>query len=198
GNLLASAIAYRLFFWMLPLALFVTAGLGFAEASSSGESQRVAGDMGFGKSVVSVVAKASDQAERSRWLLLVFALVGLYTAGAVARHLDRAPSRRRTLDAARARCAVSRCRCRADAPRERVLPVREDRELERALWRTRSGGHFAPWLVPRGSSDCGRRAPERHLVGTGRIALVEHAARLGLGGRPARGVGHAERITRSG
>jgi len=82
GNLLASAIAYRLFFWMLPLALFVTAGLGFAEASSSGESQRVAGDMGFGKSVVSVVAKASDQAERSRWLLLVFALVGLYTAGA--------------------------------------------------------------------------------------------------------------------
>jgi uncharacterized BrkB/YihY/UPF0761 family membrane protein len=81
GNLLASAIAYRLFFWMLPLALFVTAGLGFVEASSSGQSQRVAGNMGFGKSVAAVVANASDQAERSRWLLLVFALVGLYTAG---------------------------------------------------------------------------------------------------------------------
>lgn len=81
GNLLACAIAYRVFLWLLPLALLITAGLGFSEAAGGGQTERIGGDLGIGKSVIAVVADAARQAERSRLPLLALALFGLYTAG---------------------------------------------------------------------------------------------------------------------
>jgi uncharacterized BrkB/YihY/UPF0761 family membrane protein len=83
GNLLASAIAYRLFLWLLPVALLLSAGLGFVEAADrEGGAESVGEDLGFGRSLVTVVADAAEQAERSRWVLLLLALFGIYVAGA--------------------------------------------------------------------------------------------------------------------
>lgn len=82
GNLLASAIAYRIFLWLLPLALLLAAVLGYAEASGDGEPEALGKNLGLGSSVVGSVATAAEQAEGSRLVLLLLALFGLYTAGA--------------------------------------------------------------------------------------------------------------------
>jgi uncharacterized BrkB/YihY/UPF0761 family membrane protein len=82
GNLLASAIAYRLFLWMLPVALLMASLLGFAQASGRDQPEQVGEDLGLGKSVISTVAGAASQAEKSRYLLLFIALFGIYFAGA--------------------------------------------------------------------------------------------------------------------
>jgi uncharacterized BrkB/YihY/UPF0761 family membrane protein len=82
GNLLACAIAYRLFLWLLPLALVIAAVLGFIESSESGATEELGTDLALGRSVVTVVADAAQQAERSRWVILVMALVAMYSAGA--------------------------------------------------------------------------------------------------------------------
>ena len=81
GNLLACAVAYRLFLWLLPLALLIAAGLGFAEAAGQDQPAEVASDFGIGRSLLTVVSDAAGQAERSRVPLLALALVGLYSAG---------------------------------------------------------------------------------------------------------------------
>jgi uncharacterized BrkB/YihY/UPF0761 family membrane protein len=80
GNLLACAIAFRLFLWLLPMTLALTAGMGLVEASGSGRAGRLA-DSALGGSVVSAVSSAAEQAEKSRWILLVIAVIGLYSAG---------------------------------------------------------------------------------------------------------------------
>ena len=81
GNLLACAIAYRLFLWLLPLALLLSAALGFAQAEGSGEPEEIASDVGLARSITAVVADAAQQAERSRWVILALALFGIYSAG---------------------------------------------------------------------------------------------------------------------
>lgn len=81
GNLLACAIAYRVFLWLLPLALLIAAGLGFAQAAGSDRPAQWSGDIGLAKGVIQVVADAAAQAKRSRLPLLALALFGLYTAG---------------------------------------------------------------------------------------------------------------------
>ena len=81
GNLLACAIAYRLFLWFLPLSLLVAAALGFAQASSTTQPAELADDVGLARSVVTVVADAAAQAEGSRLPLLLAALTGVYLAG---------------------------------------------------------------------------------------------------------------------
>jgi uncharacterized BrkB/YihY/UPF0761 family membrane protein len=81
GNLLACAIAYRLFLWLLPFALLLAAVLGFVQASGSQGPEHLGDNLALGRSVVSVVADAAEQAERSRWIVLVLALVAMYSAG---------------------------------------------------------------------------------------------------------------------
>lgn len=81
GNLLACAIAFRVFIWLLPFALVITAGLGFLHASTSGDPQHLAEELGLGRSVIAVVGDSAEQAERSRYVMLGIALIGLYTAG---------------------------------------------------------------------------------------------------------------------
>ena len=82
GNVLASAIAYRLFLWILPLSLVITAGLGFLRANAEEDPNDVAESVGLSAYVASSVADAAEQAERSRWILLVVGLVALYFASA--------------------------------------------------------------------------------------------------------------------
>jgi len=82
GNLLASAIAYRLFLWILPLSLVIAAGLGFLRANTTEDPSDAAESVGLSAYVASSVADAAEQAERSRWILLVVGLIALYSASA--------------------------------------------------------------------------------------------------------------------
>ena len=80
GNLLACAVAYRLFVWFLPLALMLAALLGFLYEARARSPADAANDLGMGAYVVRTVNDAAQQANSSRWLLLVIALYGLYVA----------------------------------------------------------------------------------------------------------------------
>jgi uncharacterized BrkB/YihY/UPF0761 family membrane protein len=80
GNLLACAVAYRLFLWILPLALLVAGVLGLLHAAHPGTAGDVAGDLGMGAYITSTVASASDQASKTWWLLLGIALFAFYSA----------------------------------------------------------------------------------------------------------------------
>ncbi|MGE5225781.1 MAG: YhjD/YihY/BrkB family envelope integrity protein, partial [Planctomycetaceae bacterium] len=75
GGLLAGGLAYRLFLWQLPAAVFVVCLLGEvadAAARSPAEMLRRSRTSGV---IVSTVAKGIEQAGSNRWWLLVLGLV---------------------------------------------------------------------------------------------------------------------------
>jgi uncharacterized BrkB/YihY/UPF0761 family membrane protein len=80
GNLLASALAYRLFLWLLPVLLVLVAALGFLRDANPDNPADAARKLGLGGYVASTVADASEQAQRSRWILVIVGLVALYSA----------------------------------------------------------------------------------------------------------------------
>jgi hypothetical protein len=70
GGVLGGGLAYRFFFWILALAVFVAGGLGFA--SSSGEDVEAnAHEAGLTDALAQTVATAAHQSESGRWWLLV-------------------------------------------------------------------------------------------------------------------------------
>ena len=75
GPLLAGALAFRLFLWLLPAGLVVVACLGFF---SPGASQRAASGVGLG--FTSTIATATAQAHQGRWVLLATGLFALFQA----------------------------------------------------------------------------------------------------------------------
>jgi uncharacterized BrkB/YihY/UPF0761 family membrane protein len=79
GNLLACAIAYRLFLWLLPTALLMAGILGFLRDAGPSEPSDVARDLGLGAYVASTVGDAAEQASDSRWILVALAVIGLYS-----------------------------------------------------------------------------------------------------------------------
>lgn len=90
GSLLAGALAYRLFLWLLPLALVMAAGLGFIGAADREAPEELAGDLGLTAYVSSSVADAADQARGGRWALLVIGLVALAISSAAGAKTVRA------------------------------------------------------------------------------------------------------------
>jgi uncharacterized BrkB/YihY/UPF0761 family membrane protein len=82
GSLLAGALAYRLFLWMLPVTFVLAAGLGFLGAADRDAPEDVADDLGLTGYVSSTVADAARAAEDGRWVLLGIGLVALATASA--------------------------------------------------------------------------------------------------------------------
>jgi uncharacterized BrkB/YihY/UPF0761 family membrane protein len=90
GSLLAGALAYRLFLWLLPLALVLAAGLGFIGAADREAPEELAGDLGLTAYVSSSVADAADQARGGRWALLVIGLVALTISSAAGAKTVRA------------------------------------------------------------------------------------------------------------
>ena len=76
GALLAGALAFRLFLWLLPAGLLLVALLGF---SSPDEVNRDLTGAGLGGFAASTIAQATAQAHQARWLLLLIALVALYS-----------------------------------------------------------------------------------------------------------------------
>ena len=72
GGIIAGALAFRLFIWMLPMALVAVAGLGIASRAESESPERAAHSVGLGGLVSSSVAHASEG--KSWWYAL---LVGI-------------------------------------------------------------------------------------------------------------------------
>ena len=71
ARLLAGGIAFRVFLWLLPAALFVAALGGLVQPSGDASPERVAQDLGLAASVASTVAEATRQSDRGAVALIV-------------------------------------------------------------------------------------------------------------------------------
>src|SRR5262245_40891209 len=86
GGIIAGALAYRLFIWLLPLALVVVVGLGVAADAASESPEEAAKSVGLASLVSSSVASAA--ADVNRWYALLVGIpVLLYTTRSVLRAL---------------------------------------------------------------------------------------------------------------
>jgi membrane protein len=75
GGIIAGALAYRLFIWLLPLALVAVAGLGIAADASSETPEKAATSLGFEGLVSSSIANAADSP--NRWYALLIGIPAL-------------------------------------------------------------------------------------------------------------------------
>jgi uncharacterized BrkB/YihY/UPF0761 family membrane protein len=78
GGMIAGALAYRLFIWMLPLALVLVAGLGIAAEVSSRSPNQAARSLGLAGLVSTSVANASKGS--ARWYALAVGIPVLFLA----------------------------------------------------------------------------------------------------------------------
>jgi uncharacterized BrkB/YihY/UPF0761 family membrane protein len=74
GWLLAGGLAYRLFFWLVPLGLVVAAVLSFWESEDPDSLENAARDFGVGQSAVQTSREAIEQGAHSRWYFLIVGL----------------------------------------------------------------------------------------------------------------------------
>ena len=72
GGIIAGALAYRLFIWLLPLALVVVAGLGIAADANSESPRDAATSLGAGGLVSSSISSAADSP--NRWYALLIGI----------------------------------------------------------------------------------------------------------------------------
>jgi uncharacterized BrkB/YihY/UPF0761 family membrane protein len=72
GGLIAAALAYRLFIWLLPVALVAVAGLGIAADASSGTPEDAAESLGFEGLISNSVANAAESP--NRWYALLIGI----------------------------------------------------------------------------------------------------------------------------
>lgn len=68
ASVLAGGISYRLFFWLLPLALILGGVLGFSSSASADEAAR---SFGLTATIASAVGDSVADANRGRWALLL-------------------------------------------------------------------------------------------------------------------------------
>jgi uncharacterized BrkB/YihY/UPF0761 family membrane protein len=86
GGIMAGALAYRLFIWLLPLALVLVAGLGVAANASSSSPEQMADSMGLAGFVSSSVAGAANSP--ARWYALLIGIpILVFTTRSVLRTL---------------------------------------------------------------------------------------------------------------
>lgn len=86
GGIIAGALAYRLFIWLLPFALVLIAGLGFAAGASSTSPQSEAKSLGLAGLVSSSIASAAKGS--ARWYALAVGVpVLLYVTRSLLRGL---------------------------------------------------------------------------------------------------------------
>lgn len=78
GGIIAGALAYRMFIWMLPFALVLVAGLGIAADASSTSPTGAADSIGLAGLVSSSVASAANSS--SRWYALGVGVPTLFLA----------------------------------------------------------------------------------------------------------------------
>ena len=88
GGLLAGALAFRLFLWLLPVGLLLVAVAGFAAASRSTDD--VGSGLGLTAYVTGVIADTGKEAQDGRWLTVIVALVALHSTSSSAARALRA------------------------------------------------------------------------------------------------------------
>jgi uncharacterized BrkB/YihY/UPF0761 family membrane protein len=74
GSLLAGGIAFRIFLWLLPAALFAAGVVGVLRPSGSAQPDHVAHTLGLGASVVTIVRQATRQSQEAPVLLLAIGI----------------------------------------------------------------------------------------------------------------------------
>lgn len=93
GSLLAGALAFRLFVWLLPCCLLLAAILGFS-ASGGYSVADLAAERGLGPFTTSALDQVASQAERGRYVTGALGLALLLAAGlSLGRALDRVHDR---------------------------------------------------------------------------------------------------------
>ena len=85
AGLLAGGLAYRLFFWLVPLGLVFAAVLSFWYEDDRGGLQEAASEFGLGGAATRSAMDAIAQESHARWYFLVagILLLGWFTAGVV-------------------------------------------------------------------------------------------------------------------
>jgi uncharacterized BrkB/YihY/UPF0761 family membrane protein len=81
GNVLAGAVAFRLFVYILPLVLGVVALGGVVHGVDEDAATSVGDGLGMGAYVLDSVGTAVEQSSRALWVLLPLAAVAIYTGG---------------------------------------------------------------------------------------------------------------------
>jgi uncharacterized BrkB/YihY/UPF0761 family membrane protein len=86
GGIIAGALAYRLFIWMLPLALVLVGGLGIAADAAEETPEEAADSLGMGGLISHSIASAATG--NGRWYALLIGIpILVYTTGSVLRVL---------------------------------------------------------------------------------------------------------------
>jgi uncharacterized BrkB/YihY/UPF0761 family membrane protein len=86
GGIIASALAYRLFIWLLPLALVAVAGLGFAADAAEQTPDEAVDELGLAGLVSNSVASAAEGS--GRWYALIIGIpILVYATRSVLRAL---------------------------------------------------------------------------------------------------------------
>jgi uncharacterized BrkB/YihY/UPF0761 family membrane protein len=81
GPLLAGGVAYRVFLWLLPAALFVVALFGLTSSLAERSPSELAREVGVGSSVAGVIARAVEDTGAARWWLILLGGVLTVWAG---------------------------------------------------------------------------------------------------------------------
>jgi uncharacterized BrkB/YihY/UPF0761 family membrane protein len=89
GTLLAGALAFRIFIWLLPCCLLLTALVGFSSATTRTPDE-LTRDLGMSPLTANLLGQVGAQAEHGRYVTALLGLVLLVWAGlALGRVLDR-------------------------------------------------------------------------------------------------------------
>jgi uncharacterized BrkB/YihY/UPF0761 family membrane protein len=84
GCLLAGALAYRLFLWLLPFTLVLVAGLGFLASASEDGPKDLADRIGVVGIAAESISRAGADAEQARFIALFVGIPALYLASVAA------------------------------------------------------------------------------------------------------------------
>jgi membrane protein len=71
GGLLAGGLAYRVFLWQIPLALFLVSALGIVTQLAQAQPSDLARDVGMTAALAGAIAKGVSASDSARWWLLI-------------------------------------------------------------------------------------------------------------------------------
>jgi hypothetical protein len=80
GTLLAGALAFRVFIWLLPCCLLLTAVAGFSEATKR-TPEELTRDLGMSPLTANMLGQVGAQAEHGRYVTAILGVVLLVSAG---------------------------------------------------------------------------------------------------------------------
>lgn len=77
GGLLASAVAFRVFLWIVPAAVVFVSAFGFYAAADPAQAEEYAANFGVSAFITGSISQALEASGRGRWLALVIGLLAL-------------------------------------------------------------------------------------------------------------------------